>query len=51
MVALSAVTSGALMFVMVIVVALSGMIVVAVVELRSSRLAETVEMVDVTKVL
>lgn len=51
MVALSAVTSGTLMVVIVAVAAPSGMTVVAVVKLRSRRLAETVARVDVTKVL
>jgi hypothetical protein len=51
MVALSMVASGALMVVRVVIAALSGMAVVAFVKLRSSRLTEMVERVDMTKVL
>lgn len=51
MVALSTVASGSFVVVIVVVAALSGMTVVAIVKFRSRRLAETAERADVTKVL
>lgn len=51
MVTLSTLTSWRSVVVVVVVAALSGMTVVAVVKLRSTRLVVAVERVDVTKVL